>query len=298
VDTRIRTHFKDWGWAAIDERIDKLTQEWWEHELDVLKDAIGGALGEKAAQVRNELKRAIEEMRRAFETKLAEQKERLASSEAALAHERNALIEMTGEMRAQVKQALEQMGGALGGEIAALEGRVKATPGKLPPVKSWKPETVFYAGDVVTCDGSLFQASRDTGQSVTHADWTCLASGGRDGLSVNIRGAFNVYKKYARLDVVEHDGASYVARRDNPGICPGGDGWQLLSRSGRRGTTGERGPQGKKGERGARGEAAPTIVSWAIDRAHYSAVPTLSNGTQGAALELRGLFEQYMLETS
>src|SRR5262249_26481057 len=119
------------------ERIDALTQRWWEHEWDVvLKDAIGSTIGKRYAQVRDELKHAITEQQRAFEAKLAEQKERLASSEAALTHERDALIEMTGGMRAQVKQALEEMSGALGAEIAALEGRVKTAPGRLPVVKT------------------------------------------------------------------------------------------------------------------------------------------------------------------
>src|SRR5215471_16684272 len=39
VDTRIRAHFKDWAWAAIDERI----QQWWKAEIEPLKDAIGMA---------------------------------------------------------------------------------------------------------------------------------------------------------------------------------------------------------------------------------------------------------------
>jgi hypothetical protein len=39
-------------------------------------------------------------------------------------------------------------------------------------------------------------------------------------------------------------------------------------------------------------------VSWTIDRTHYRAVPTLSNGTQGPVLELRPLFEQFVEETS
>jgi hypothetical protein len=39
-------------------------------------------------------------------------------------------------------------------------------------------------------------------------------------------------------------------------------------------------------------------VSWTIDRTHYRAVPTLSNGTQGPVLELRPLFEQFALEAS
>jgi hypothetical protein len=110
-----------------------------------------------------------------------------------------------------------------------------------------------------------------------------------------MRGTFDVYKKYAQLDVVEYEDASYIARRDAPGLCPG-DGWQLVSRSGRRGPVGDVGPRGRKGERGERGEDAPTIVSWTLDRTHYRAVPTLSNGTQGATLDLRGLFEQFVLE--
>jgi hypothetical protein len=48
----------------------------------------------------------------------------------------------------------------------------------------------------------------------------------------------------------------------------------------------------------ARNENSVMIVNWTIDQKNYRAVPTLSNGTQGAVLELRGLFEQYLLETS
>jgi hypothetical protein len=102
---------------------------------------------------------------------------------------------------------------------------------------------------------------------------------------------------YARFDVTEFDGSSFVAVRNDPGI-PGEKGWQLLSRSGHRGPPGEVGPRGRKGERGARGEATPTIVAWTLDRKNYRAVPTMSNGAQGAVLELRGLFEQFVEETN
>jgi hypothetical protein len=54
-------------------------------------------------------------------------------------------------------------------------------PGKLPMIKLWMPETVYYAGDVVAYDGGTFQAKRDTGQPPSHADWICLATAGRDG---------------------------------------------------------------------------------------------------------------------
>src|SRR5262245_56252242 len=42
-------------------------------------------------------------------------------------------------------------------------------PGKLPSVKLWVSETVFYAGDVVAYDGGTFQAKRDTGQPPSRA---------------------------------------------------------------------------------------------------------------------------------
>src|SRR5215831_8923483 len=71
VDARVRAHFKDWAWAAIDERIDELTQRWWEHEWGVLKDAIGEAMGTIGRKVRDEFKCADEELQRALEAKLA-----------------------------------------------------------------------------------------------------------------------------------------------------------------------------------------------------------------------------------
>src|SRR5262249_40377840 len=106
----------------------------------------------------------------------------------------------------------------------------------------------------------------------------------------------DAYKKYTKLDVVEYDGSSFVAIRDNPGI-PGVGGWQLLSRSGRRGAVGEVGPRGRQGARGARGEDAPTIVAWTRDLRNYVAHPTLSDGRAGAPLNLRPMFERFFEET-
>jgi hypothetical protein len=168
-------------------------------------------------------------------------------------------------------------------EIAALREELRAATSKLqerharlPLVKSWQADTVHYLGDVVVCNGSVYQAKRDTGRPVTSDDWILLARAGRDGLDGFVPipcGTFDADKTYGRLDIVECDGASYVARYTDPGICPG-DGWQLLSGPGRRGPTGETGPRGEKGERGARGEAAPTIISWVVDVARYRAFPT------------------------
>jgi hypothetical protein len=55
-------------------------------------------------------------------------------------------------------------------------------------------------GAVVAYDGGTFQAWRDTGQPPSHADWMCLATSGRDGNSVTVRGTFDQSASYRRLD--------------------------------------------------------------------------------------------------
>jgi hypothetical protein len=89
----------------------------------------------------------------------------------------------------------------------------RGPPGKLPLVKLWKPETVYYAGDVVAYDGGTFQARRDTGQPPSHADWTCLATAGRDGKSLVVRGTFDDAAEYHCLDVVALNGGSFIAKQ-------------------------------------------------------------------------------------
>jgi hypothetical protein len=235
------------------------------------------------------LERADEEMQRAFEAKLAEQKERFLAL--------NNLADGVQELRVEFKRAIEELVAAFGMQLRELEERVKAVPGKLPVAKTWRLESVTYEGEFVCHEGALWQACKDTAQAPGGLDWVCVARAGRDAITPNFRGGFNAYKKYRRLDVVEFDGSSFIALRDAPGT-PGGDGWQVLSRSGRRGPVGESGSRGRKGERGERGEAAPTIINWTIDPVHYRAVPTMSDGTFGAPLDLRPLFEAYNIETS
>jgi hypothetical protein len=168
-------------------------------------------------------------------------------------------------------------------------------PGKLPLVKLWRPETVHYEGDVVTCDGGTFQARRDTGQPPPHADWLCLAAAGRDGESVTVRGTFDETADYRRLHVVALNGGSFVALKNAPGPGPG-PGWQLIASQGRRGAAGEKGERGPLGPRGDAGSSGATICGWKIDRARYVATPVMSDGGEGPPLELRGLFEQFVAE--
>ena len=97
----------------------------------------------------------------------------------------------------------------------------------------------------------------------------------------HVRGTFDAKAKYVSGDVVALDGASFLARKDDPGKCPG-DGWQLMAKQGQRGVA---------GPRGERGRDAPVIRSWELDREHYTATPIMSDGTKGPPLELRALFE-------
>ena len=83
--------------------------------------------------------------------------------------------------------------------------------GKLPIVKLWTPETVYYAGDVVAYDGGTFQAQRDTGQPPSHAHWMCLAAAGRDGKTIAVRGTFDQSASYRHLDLVALNGGSFIA---------------------------------------------------------------------------------------
>jgi hypothetical protein len=154
---------------------------------------------------------------------------------------------------------------------------------------------VHYEGDVVTHQGGTYQALCDTGRAPGTDDWICLAAPGRDARSPTPRSTFDAEASYRALDVVALNGGSFIARRDDPGPCPG-DGWQLLARQGQRGIAGPRGEKGERGERGA-APSAPNLASWKLDRARYTATPIMSDGSQGPALELRDLFKQFQDET-
>jgi hypothetical protein len=96
----------------------------------------------------------------------------------------------------------------------------------------------------------------------------CRSQHGCEGRSPNVCGTYDAHGKYKKLDSVALDAAAFIARRDNPGICPG-DGWQLLSRQGRPGRRGETGERGVRGEKDERSEPGATVVLWQLDRERY-----------------------------
>jgi hypothetical protein len=200
--------------------------------------------------------------------------------------------------RTEFKAAIEEMQRAFEAKLAAMEERLKAVPGRLPVAKIWCAESLTYEAQFVCYDGALYQARKDTAQIPGGSDWICVARAGRDGCdgrTPNVCGTYDVREKYARLDVVAFDGAAFIARRDNPGLCPG-DGWQLLVSRAKTGDRGQRGPRGERGDKGERGEPGALIVGWQIDRPTYRAFPVLADGQLGSELNLRELFEQYHYE--
>jgi hypothetical protein len=208
-----------------------------------------------------------------------------------IAAEHKFMCDIVAEVLAEVQR--EWVVGAMGPPGPSGPRGEQGSPGKLPIVRLWVPETVFYAGDVVAYDGGTFQAKRDTGQPPSHADWICLATAGRDGNSITVGGTFDATAEYRHLDVVALNGGSFIALKDAPGLCPG-PGWQLLASQGKRGVAGARGERGPKGDPGLSGV---TIRDWKIDRACYLATPIMTDGSEGPPLELRGLFEQFLHET-
>ena len=173
---------------------------------------------------------------------------------------------------------------------------LEGPPALFPQVKAWSADAISYRGDVVTHAGATWQARKDTAKEPPHPDWIQLAVPGRDGrdaVSPTVRGTWRADAEYRALDIVAKDGGCFIAKCDAPGVCPGPD-WQIVSTRGARGERGERGP---KGEQGPAGPAAPTIVGWQIDRAMFIATPIMTDGSEGPPIELRGLFEQYQIET-
>jgi hypothetical protein len=172
----------------------------------------------------------------------------------------------------------------------------KGNTGVLPLVKAYEPGKVHYEGDVVTYDGSTYQASRDTAQSPPGSDWRRLAEAGRDGSTPTIRGTYSAEESYKKFDVVALNGSSFIARKDNPANCPGPD-WQLIASAGKPGRPGPVGAKGEAGPRGERGQPGPGIIKWKIDRAEFTVCAIMSDGSEGQPLDLRELFEQFQIET-
>ena len=48
---------------------------------------------------------------------------------------------------------------------------------------------------------------------------------------------------------------------------------------------------------GGRGERAPEIKGWLVNKAKFTAAPILTDGSVGAPLELKSLFQEFLDQT-
>ena len=167
--------------------------------------------------------------------------------------------------------------------------------GKLPSVRVWKTGQVSYENEVFTYEGGCYQALRDTAQEPGGSDWAQITRAGRDGILPCLRGTYYAKESYKKFDIVALNGSSFIARKDDPGECPG-SGWQLHASAGRSGGRGERGEQGPRGPQGPKGDPV-SITGWEVNAASYTATPLMSNGAKGPPLELKGLFKQFIADT-
>jgi len=102
-------------------------------------------------------------------------------------------------------------------------------------------------------------------------------------------------KDYKALDIVTLNSTWFVAKKDNPGICPG-ENWKA-GPTGRRGEKGERGERGAAGQRGEMGPAGKDFIDWEIDAKAYTITPVMSDGSRGPALPAFELFAQFNADT-
>ena len=177
--------------------------------------------------------------------------------------------EVAAIVTATLEPRVAEMERAVAERVATVKDGTPGRDGTLPVVEPWS-DRVYYRSAVVSHAGSLWQASTDTGREPPHADWTCLAAKGEDGLTPEFVGTHEDGGEYRRLDVVALNGGSFVALRDAPGPCPG-DGWQLLVARGKPG-------QAVKGEKGDRGDDAGEIIAFHRDGEDY--VVTFGDGRE------------------
>ncbi|WP_167561253.1 hypothetical protein [Bradyrhizobium sp. AS23.2] len=159
----------------------------------------------------------------------------------------------------------------------------------VPRVHPYVEGNVHYEGELVTHEGSTYQARCDTARAPSDEEhWICVAAGGLDGLSFRVRGTYQQDEPYSRFDVVALNGGSFVARRNNPGPCPGDD-WQALC------FQGKKGPAGPKGDRGERGPSGASIKGCELEAERYTLILNQGDGTS-LSINLRPFFEAYHAE--
>jgi hypothetical protein len=166
--------------------------------------------------------------------------------------------------------------------------------GKFAAPRQWA-RGIHYESMLVMHAGSTWCAVHDTAEEPPHSDWQLVAACGADAPVGRVCGLYDPDGEYRQFDLVTFRNAEWRARRDDPGPLPG-EGWAISAQEGKRGERGRIGERGERGFPGPPGRDAPTIVDWRRDG--FRVVPVMSDGHQGAPLDLRAVFELYHTEAS
>jgi hypothetical protein len=219
-----------------------------------------------------------------------------AESLATVAELRANAAEICGRLEQTISERLAQISQPADGRAGPPGERGqkgdKGDPGELPMIRGWSEDDVSYAGDVVFFGGGTWRAGKDTSKKPPHGDWTPLALPGRDAAFPVIKGTYREGETYGFLNIVALNGSSFIARRDNPGPCPG-DGWQLIASAGRPGKPGVKGERGEPGQRGERGPPGLNIQNWKLEPEKYLLTPMMEDSHEGPTANLRPFFERY-----
>jgi hypothetical protein len=93
-----------------------------------------------------------------------------------------ALGSIRQQLRKEFRHGIEEAVDAVAAQLVEQKERFLAVPGRLPVAKIWRQESVVYGGELVSHDGSLWQARTDTAQlpaARTGSAWRAVRMGKR-----------------------------------------------------------------------------------------------------------------------
>ena len=82
---------------------------------------------------------------------------------------------------------------------------------------------------------------------------------GNDGDSLEHKGDYTQGDKYSKLNLVVHNGTTFVAYKETS-VMPPGDGWRAIATKGAKGNRGEKGLSGERGLKGDKGDTGEISI--------------------------------------
>ena len=125
--------------------------------------------------------------------------------------------------------------------------------------KAYLENKVYLQDELIrindTVSNKLMVLKGDKGDDGKTGDQGIQGEGGNDGATIDHRGDYETLTKYKKLNIVSHNGSTFIAMEDTT-LSPPSNSWKILGAKGakgNKGSQGERGLQGVKGERGLDG---------------------------------------------